>query len=71
MTAHRDDDPRPPLPGPGEDLGELWDWRARHAAPRTDDDTPILIGSGGRRATREEIIAVLAEAEARGEAERA
>lgn len=65
MTA-RDDDPRPPLPAPGEDLGELWGWHARHAAPPTDDDTPILMATGGRRATREEIIVALGEVEARG-----
>ena len=36
-------------------LEERWRWAAHHARPRTDDDTPILAGSGGRRATGEEL----------------
>lgn len=39
------------------------------AVPRTGDDTPILAGTGGRRATREELIAFVAEHAARAERE--
>jgi hypothetical protein len=38
---------------------ERLQWAAKHALPRTDDDTPILVGSGGRRATPEELLAFI------------
>ncbi len=54
---------------PEYDLTEQWRRRAAVAVPRTDDDTPILAGTGGRRATREELIAFVAEHAARAERE--
>ncbi len=36
---------------------ERWAWAAAHATAATDDDTPILMGSGGRRAHRDELLA--------------
>ena len=40
-------------------------WAAKHALPRTDDDTPILVGSGGRRATPEELLEFIAREQER------
>jgi hypothetical protein len=31
-------------------------WAASRALPRSAEDTPILMGSGGRRATPEELV---------------
>lgn len=46
-------------------LEERMRWAAEHARPRTDDDTPILAGSGGRRATPEELRAFVAREQER------
>jgi hypothetical protein len=40
-------------------------WAAIHALPRTDDDTPILVGSGGRRASPEELLEFIAHEQER------
>jgi hypothetical protein len=40
-------------------------WAAKHALPRTDDDTPILVGSGGRRATSRELLEFIAREQER------
>ena len=59
-------DPDSPVPPPvGASPEERWKWAVKHARPRTDDDTPVLIGSGGRRATREEVLAFLAREQER------
>jgi hypothetical protein len=42
-----------------------WAWASRHPRPPSDEDTPILAGSGGRRATREELRAFIAREQER------
>lgn len=47
---------------------EEWDeWANTHARPAREDDTPVLIGQSGRRrrATREELMALVEEQRAR------
>lgn len=44
---------------------ERWAWSALHPRPASDDDTPILAGSGGRRATPEELRAFIAREQER------
>lgn len=39
---------------------ERWAWGAKHAQPRTDDDLPVLAGSDGKPATRDEMLAFVA-----------
>jgi len=44
---------------------ERLQWAAKHALPRTDDDTPILVDSGGRRASPEELLEFIADEQER------
>jgi hypothetical protein len=46
---------------------ELRDWMNAHALPARDDDTPVLAGQTGRRrrASREELLELVAEQRAR------
>jgi hypothetical protein len=44
---------------------QRWAWAARHPRPPSSDDTPILAGSGGRRATPEELRAFIAREQER------
>lgn len=48
-------------------LEEFSDWVNTHAAPAREDDTPVLMGQTGprRRATREELMALVEEQRAR------
>ena len=44
---------------------QRWAWVARHPLPPSSDDTPILAGFGGRRATPEELRAFIAREQER------
>jgi hypothetical protein len=56
---------RPVIKLPAGTLQE-WDrWVNEHAVPDTDPNRTILAGSGGRPATREELLAFVAENNAR------
>ncbi len=48
-------------------LDELSEWMNVHAGPAREDDTPVLAGQTGprRRATREELLALVNEQRAR------
>ena len=48
-------------------LAEWGEWMNVHAAPAREDDTPVLIGqiAPRRRATREELMALVDEQRAR------
>ena len=49
---------------------EEWDeWTNAHAVPDTEPNQTVLMGTGGRPATREELEAYLAEHKARMERE--
>lgn len=44
---------------------ERLQWAAKHVLPRSNDDIPILVGSGGRRATSEELLEFVAHEQER------
>jgi hypothetical protein len=46
-------------------IEQRWAWAARHPRPPSADDTPILAGAGGRRATPEELRAFIAREQER------
>jgi hypothetical protein len=48
-------------------MGELAAWLHAHRAPSSEDDTPVLAGQTGprRRATRDELLALINEQRAR------
>lgn len=48
-------------------LEEFDEWANTHAGPAREDDTPVLMGQTGRprRATREELMALVEEQRAR------
>lgn len=48
-------------------MDELSNWLYEHGAPAHDDDTPVLAGQAGprRRATRDELLALVNEQRAR------
>jgi hypothetical protein len=64
-------DERPVVKLPSGTLQEWERWVNEHAVPNTDPNRTILAGTGGRPATREELIAFLAENNARIARERA
>lgn len=55
------------IKSPFRSLKEWGDWMNAHAAPAREDDTPVLIGQTGprRRATHEELMALVEEQRAR------
>ena len=58
-------DDRPVIKLPSGTLQE-WDrWVNEHALPNTDPNRTILAGTGGRAATREELLAFVADNNAR------
>jgi hypothetical protein len=62
---------RPVLNSPFASLAEWDDWTNASCRSSTDDDRAVLMGAGGRRATRDELEAYLAEHKARLEREAA